>query len=204
MGNEIRESRPEVTILGGPFLDCEHELVKEGELLFTNDDNEIDCFEDGEVLLALKNYFTDLSRYTKIILVPSLNDMTSLHPFPQPPLSAKGSTENLKFLSNPARFSINGIDFGVINSELIRHLISKSEMFGDSNEHKLTRCIREFVKQRNFYPTYPPRENVSIDISRCCADDDGVNYDMPTAPDVLISFSELPPFVGDVDSKVAY
>lgn len=117
----ISEEKPEIAILTGPFVDIEHELVKEGELFYKNSNGEIDCFEDADIYKAIKNYLSKFVGNTKIMVIPSLNDASSLHPFPQPALTKnvdkKGNEiTDLRFLSNPCRLRINGIDFAITNT----------------------------------------------------------------------------------------
>ena len=210
---EIKAQRPQVAILTGPFLDCKNELVKEGELLYKNEEGELDCFEDSDIYLAIKNYMKELNKFTKIVMIPGINDTASLHPFPQPPLKTK-ETENMHFLPNPARFSINGVEFGVLNAELMRPLCFISAISGNPGEHKIKKCTREIIKQRSFFPLYPPRDDTPVDISRFEQSEEQdntgknmmqcVGYDMPSCPDVFITTSELPQFVDDIDNKCVY
>jgi DNA polymerase alpha subunit B len=87
----ISEKQPNLVILSGPFLDVTHNLIGEGELFYKDEDDSVNCFEDQEVYAAIKEYLLkriDASA-TKIAMLPSTNDMLSLFPFPQPPLSKK-------------------------------------------------------------------------------------------------------------------
>lgn len=193
---KIREQQPHYAILTGPFLDITHNLVSEGELFYTNENGDLDCFEDAEFYGALKRYLDEAvkSIQTKIIIIPSLNDMVSLHPFPQPPLT-NTSTENVLFYPNPARFSIEGIEFGVMNTDILRPLLG-SMINTETKSHRLTCIMEQIIRQRSFFPLYPaPKKDVSVDVSQY------QKYEMPEAPDVFIAVSEIPAYTAYLEGS---
>lgn len=61
--------------------------------------------------------------------------------------------------------------------------------------HRLVQSAWELARQRSFYPIYPPKEDVPVDISQYKL------FEMATAPDVLITVSELIPFTEVIDDK---
>lgn len=194
----IKMSQPHLVIMGGPFLDINHEFVKEGELFYTREDGEVDCFEDLDFYTAFKSYLDRETEgtQTKIVIIPSPNDMVSMFPFPQPPLSKK-DTERVCFLPNPARFTVNGLEFGVVNVDIVRQALSKS-FIQNPQKHRLNHIIEEIVRQKSFFPLYPPREDTPVDISQY------EKYEMPYAPDVLVTMSELPVFADAIDDKLVF
>lgn len=194
----IRQQEPHLAILTGPFVDINHEFIKEGELFYTDDEGKTECFEDLDIYKAIKEYLDNEVKdlQTKIIIIPSLNDMVSMHPFPQPPLS-KNSTEKVSFLPNPSRFSIGGVEFGLINTDVIRQTLAKLYL-KNGTKHRLHHAVEEILKQRSFFPLHPPKEETSIDISQYKL------YEMPQAPDVLITMSELPVFTDCIEGKTVF
>lgn len=58
--------------------------------------------------------------------------------------------------------------------------------------------VEEMLKQRSFFPLYPPKEDTPIDISQYKL------YEMPYAPDVFVCFSELPQFVDYIEEKTVF
>lgn len=194
----INQQNPHLVILGGPFLDINHERMSEGELFYKDDDGSVNCFEDLEIYGAIKKYLekeTD-GLQTKIVMIPSLNDMVSLSPFPQPPLS-KNSTDRISFLPNPARFSVNGVEFGIVNTDIARQALSKSHTL-NPKKHRLNLVLEQIVSQRSFFPLYPPREDTPVDISKYKL------YEMPYAPEILVTMSELPVFTDSIDDKIVF
>ena len=67
---------------------------------------------------------------TKIMIVPSSNEISHMHPLPQPPLSEKHfmntkmrKDNNMPILtSNPATFNLNDISVGIINTDVIKDM----------------------------------------------------------------------------------
>ena len=116
-----------------------------------------------------------------------------MHPFPQPPLTTQ-STSNVHFLPNPARFSLNGVKFGIVNADVIKMIMSKG-MSRDLRAHKLVHTAEELAKQRSFYPVYPLKDDTPIDISQYRL------YEMRYVPDILITVSDLIQFAEFVDDK---
>ena len=65
----IKTKKPHLVVMNGPFVDINNEYVKEGEFLFKNDKEEIDCFEDLDIYASIKSYFdmTLKNMNTKIV-----------------------------------------------------------------------------------------------------------------------------------------
>lgn len=194
----IKDQQPELVILGGPFVDIYHPQISEGELFFTDKEEKINCFEESAIYIAIRDYLDQTvdGLRTKIVIIPSLDDIHSQFPFPQPPLSDK-NTDNVVFLSNPSRFCVNGVEFGVTNTEIVRGIIG-NYYNTDSKKGRLQAAIEQLAKQRSFYPLYPPFEGVSIDINQ------HEKYQMDHLPDVFITISELPFFADAVEDKVVF
>jgi hypothetical protein len=194
----INDQQPQLVILGGPFLDINHVQVSEGELFYHDDNEKVNWFEDRIIYGAIKEYLKQETQTsgTKIVMIPSLNDIFSQHPFPQPPLS-ENSEEKICFLSNPSQFSVNGVEFGVVNTDIIRKIMSKAQNT-NKTRHRLNVIMDAFVQQRSYFPLYPADAETSIDISQY------EKYQMPRIPDVLITMSELPVFTDIIDDKIIY
>jgi hypothetical protein len=196
--NLINDQQPQLAILGGPFLDINHGQVSEGELFYHDESGKINCFEDRNIYAAIKEYLKNetQSSGTKIVMIPSLNDIFSQHPFPQPPLS-ENNDDKICFLSNPSQFSVNGVEFGVVNTDIVRKIMSKAHNT-DKTRHRLSVIMDAFVQQRSYFPLYPADAETSIDISQY------EKYQMESIPDVLITMSELPVFTDCIDDKLVY
>ncbi|CAI2364346.1 unnamed protein product [Moneuplotes crassus] len=189
----ISDQEPKFVVLTGPFVDVTHPQIQEGEL-FYNEGNKINCYEDIDLYREIRKYLENATYGvdTKIILIPSVNDIVSNHPFPQPPLSSKNS-QKVSFLPNPARFNINGVEFGIVNSEVLRPIMSKMKF--SQTKPRIQHMADKITSQRNFYPVYPPAESVPLDLSQL------TNLQYEVSPDVLILISELPSFIQSCEDK---
>lgn len=116
----VREKKPDVVILTGPFVDMRHNAVAAGQttLLFEHENGEM-----GEVLVPFETFFAnkisslledlyrnDTSIQTQFILVPSLDDATAEWVYPQAPFtdSRQGGGTILKIPS------ADGIEVGTL------------------------------------------------------------------------------------------
>lgn len=130
-------------------------------------------------------------------MIPSLNDIFSQHPFPQPRLTEKLDEGKVSFLSNPSQFSVNGVEFGVVNTDIVRKIMSKAHNT-NKTRHRLNVIMDAFVQQRSYFPLYPVDTETPIDISQF------EKYQMASIPDVLITMSELPVFTDIIEDKLIY
>lgn len=145
--------------------------------------------------MAIRDYIEKTAKNAgaKVILVPSLDDMYSLFPFPQPPLSDK-HTENVCFLPNPAQFTVNGVTFGIVNIDVVRKMMSSSYNT-IKTQHRVISTLQALAEQRSFYPLYPPDEDHSVDYSQF------ERFQFETVPDVMVTMSALPVFTELIDGK---
>lgn len=86
----VLEEKPHVLVMNGPFIDCNHEDIAEGEVLFEKHSGEISCLEFGDLMVTIFQFLEEkLSESrVKIIIVPSLKDIVNLYPLPQPSFHA--------------------------------------------------------------------------------------------------------------------
>jgi DNA polymerase alpha subunit B len=112
----------------GPFVDSDHPEVAGTQVSKTFDE----LFEDAVVKVA--SHLENLG--TQIILVPSIRDVHHEAVFPQPPfeLSPEARYPNLVLVSNPSTFRINGVSFGVVTHDVLRHLAGMSVQHKDTEK----------------------------------------------------------------------
>ena len=72
----VKKSRPDITVLIGPLVDCNHKELQSIE--FSESASELAT----KYIKSIKN---DLEDYTQIVFVPSLNDVFHHPVYPQPP-----------------------------------------------------------------------------------------------------------------------
>lgn len=91
---QVKREKPHALILGGPFVSQNHEDIVSGDLRCRNPENGELLFMDYDQLFnQIMNYiYTQLSKEcenTEIIIVPSTNEISHIHPLPQPKMNVR-------------------------------------------------------------------------------------------------------------------
>ncbi|KAH9942919.1 DNA polymerase alpha, subunit B [Amylocystis lapponica] len=214
--SKMKSDKPAVILLTGPFVDCTHSCIKNGDV----NQSPADLFRE-QFLTPLRDFLASAPD-SLVLIVPSVRDMISDHAvFPQCELSQEFSADpRIHLLPNPARFSLNGISFGVSSLDVLFHL--RKEEFvrraqevdprptdGDAAQvDTMANTCRHLLQQRSFYPLFPVpldlAHEVNLDVSHARGADlcgEGVGADV--APAVLVIPSRLKHFSKVVDSTVA-
>lgn len=223
-----RDSKPDVLILLGPFIDIEHPMIAEGD--FDLDTTGEDALADPEICGTLEDLFRQRisskirmvdANATMVILIPSTRDAVSKHvSFPQEALSRRGLElgKNVKCLPNPAVFSLNEVVVAVTTADTLFDLCRAQILVHPPSLPPApqsvisippaTRAVRHILTQRAFYPLFPPPPapgatgpgggGPPLDLAYLRLAD-FVNV----LPDVLIFPSQLDGFARTVDSVVA-
>ncbi|KIY44725.1 hypothetical protein FISHEDRAFT_77346 [Fistulina hepatica ATCC 64428] len=210
--SRLSESEPDVVLLVGWAVRGLHPpLVKQGDI------------DDTPLSLFRRTFVDPIQKYLSsnpgsiAIIMPSVHDLISTHAaYPQPSLDSDLISKNprIYMVSNPSRFSKNGISFGVTSVDVLFHL--KKEQYikhgtqvepgmGDEPD-PMGNLRRHLLYQRSFYPLFPvpegPSHIVNFDVSHW----GGLamyDADNPGAPDVLVVPSRLRYFVKSVDGVTA-
>ncbi|QIW94859.1 hypothetical protein AMS68_000377 [Peltaster fructicola] len=165
------ESKPDVLILTGPFLDLEHPVVASGDFeAHLPADAKIDpdratLNDVFRALIASKiNALVQATPSIIIIMVPSIRDAISKHvSFPQDrlPRPALGLPKQVQIVTNPIMLSINEIHFGIVSEDVLSELrrsnvyrAASSSKYGDD---VLARLSTQLIDQRHFFPVFPPQ-----------------------------------------------
>ena len=110
------------------------------------------------------------------------------HPVVPQPCARAESQESIRFLPNPAQFKVNDVTFGIVNTDILKHL-SKQEISrkapGAKGGSRLVRLASHLISQRKFYPLFPPAKGVNVDYSH------PEMLRMHVRPDVLITPGDL-------------
>jgi len=136
---------------------------------------------------------------TKIIIVPSTNEITHIYPLPQPPMSEKSfssiKNNNMPYLSsNPATFTLNDISVGIINTDIIKDMCINmciktppvdSDQSAQPNKPKIEIVLQSILQQKSFYPLYPGSLATPIEWEQY----HGLMFEK--TPDILIAPSDL-------------
>ncbi|KAF2148184.1 DNA polymerase [Myriangium duriaei CBS 260.36] len=227
------DSKADVVVLAGPFIDVEHPLIASGDFSLPESypvspdrANLTDAFKAfiSQPLTQLANS----SPTTTVILVPSVRDAVLKHvSWPQDRLPKKelGLPKNATCVTNPITLSINELVVGISSEdvffEMQRQLVSQgSKGVADDLLARLTSAV---IQQRHFFPVFPPLDpeklpkpttyDVKADSEEperrvatgACLDTSYLKLGewLHVRPDLLIMPSALTPFAKVVDSVVA-
>jgi len=100
---KMEDQQPDILVMHGPFLAEEHKLVKFGR------------FEVNGVMLTIHMFYCEIWKMivnslpkTKIVIIPSVKDVLSMYPLPQPNWSEQFKMfKDILFLSNPSSFELD-------------------------------------------------------------------------------------------------
>ncbi|CAF0800297.1 unnamed protein product [Brachionus calyciflorus] len=158
LANAVKENKAHVLILLGPFLDVNHELINSGNIPMGFDDLLQQIFDE----LASKLGNTR----TQVIIQPSVNDVTQEQIYPVNPFSVTNqflkNYDNFHFTQEPNMIKINGVQFALTSTDVIKDLTSMAVSKTTSSD-KLSRNFVHMLKQKSFYPIYPPPDHICID-----------------------------------------
>ncbi|KAF7968742.1 hypothetical protein HWV62_29569 [Athelia sp. TMB] len=110
--------KPDVVLLIGPFVDSAHPFVRDGEI----DSSPADIFLEN--FSTQLQAFLDLSPRSLVLLVPSVRDVIHNHAvFPQSEFHPEyAGDRRIRLLSNPCRFTLNDVSFGITSVDVLFHL----------------------------------------------------------------------------------
>ncbi|KAH8407200.1 hypothetical protein KR222_010321 [Zaprionus bogoriensis] len=147
----LKEHRPDVLLLTGPFVDAEHKLV--GEMAET-----FDSFFEKMVA----GIMDVVGSNTTVLLVSCQKDAMAPAVYPTPPYTLRKTYPNLHLLSDPSLVDLDGVTLGVSSTDVLDHLLSHE--FAANAGERMHRAISHLFNQGSFYPLCPPAdENMSYD-----------------------------------------
>ncbi|GAA5880712.1 hypothetical protein JCM16303_004322 [Sporobolomyces ruberrimus] len=209
----VKEEKPDVLIMLGPFIDASHPLIVAGDV----EEFPVELFRSriSSKLVSLLG----VSPRTQVLLIPHGRDLTNVHvAYPQAPFKKEdlGLPKAVRMLPNPTSFEINEVSFGLTSVDVFWSL--KTQEFykrcpdaepvpEGTNIDPLAKDInqragRHLLRQRSFYPIFPSPpatkrlDGLNLDIT---------HYDlvkMTTGPDILIAPSMQKAFIRTVDSVI--
>lgn len=188
----VKETRPQVCIFLGPFMDAKNDLVinnncQAGDVTYE------DLFQ--KVLHLIQSAMTELGGACQAVLIPSSRDVHHTFVYPQPPLVIQGSKEpkHMKSFWDPSLLSIGGLLVGTTSTDILFHLGAEEISFPPGSSDRLARLCGHILTQRSFYPLNPPSEEVNMDYS--LYEQHGLLHKIPH---LMIMPSELKQFTKEV------
>jgi DNA polymerase alpha subunit B len=178
---------PDILIMFGPFVDKP----------VSSSPREI--FKD-KILPKIEKWLSR-SMTSKVILVPSTDDIITLGLYPQPPFDFIRENDRLILLSNPSLFYINEFLFGISSLDILLTVGSEEWYFDkkgipEDDEDvcstilfqgdRTSRLCHHIVFQRNFVSTFPMKHPISYSSPK--------DFDIDISPDFLILSSRLKHF----------
>ncbi|EDV23732.1 uncharacterized protein TRIADDRAFT_57222 [Trichoplax adhaerens] len=185
----ILNQQPDIAILCGPFVDAKQELIKQGEINISYEDL---------FIKRLSEIIENVGRIsTSVVFVPSTRDVHHDFIYPQPPFTLPSSLKTapeIHFVSDPCTLIVNDVTIGLTSTDILFHMGAEETASPPGMSDRIGRLLKHLIHQRNYYPLYPPSEEVNFDRENF------VNFGfMPVTPDILIVPSDLRYFVKDVE-----
>ena len=210
--SKAADNNADALILAGPFLDIEHPLVASGDFdlpssapISPDKATLTDAFR-WLVSEPLKRLAQQLPSIT-IVVIPSARDAVNKHvAWPQEPLSKKelGLPRQAKPVSNPVTISLNEVVVGFSSQDILWDLRMQEVVLGKASEpNMLNRLPRHVIRQRHFFPLFPPTERNKLPKTSAGEEPTGTPIEtsylklgewLNVRPDILIMPSALTPF----------
>ncbi|GJE91767.1 DNA polymerase alpha subunit B [Phanerochaete sordida] len=203
-----KTEKPEAIVLIGPFVDCAHTSIKNGEV----DMLPAELFRTT-ILEPLQQLLDSLPG-TVVVTVPSVRDIVSDHAvFPQAELASNVFDDpRIYSVPNPSQFTLNGVSFGVSSVDVLFHL-RKEEFFRPMSEinsvalednetpasDAMAKLCRHILQQRSFYPIFPPPLDLAHEVNLDVTHSARLKLAEDAAPAVLVLPSKLKQFHKTID-----
>ncbi|CAL1713336.1 unnamed protein product [Somion occarium] len=206
---KINADQPDVVLLLGPFLDCNHPSLKYGDI-----DAPLPVIFQQTFIEPLRDYL-DSKPGALVLIVPSVRDLLNDHAvFPQAEFgSSLFNDPRIVLLPNPCRFAVNDVSFAVTSVDVLFHLrkeefvkrATEVESIGPEGEEiavdPMANLCRHILQKRSFYPLFPTPTDLAHEVNLDITHSDFLK--IPEQPDVLIMPSRLRQFTKVIEGTVA-
>nr|XP_036212794.1 DNA polymerase alpha subunit B [Bactrocera oleae] len=150
----LKEHKPDVLVLTGPFLDAEHKLISENVTLAESFES---FFE--KMITSIVDVIGNL---TTILIVTSHKDANADPVYPTMSVPLRKSFPNVHVLPDPSMLDLNGIVVGMTSTDIMQHIISNELAFNAGD--KVKRVVNHLFNQGSFYPLHPSAcDDISFD-----------------------------------------
>lgn len=111
----LKENKPNVLILCGPFMEAEHKLISDN----------ITLAETFEVFFEkmITGIVEAVSGDTTILVVASHRDANADCVYPTMPINLKKTFPNVHMLPDPSIVDLNGLTIGVTSTDIVDHIL---------------------------------------------------------------------------------
>jgi len=182
--SNIKEQKPSVAVLMGPFLDTKNTAVCGAAESY-----------DSQWLRMVSMMAKEMEGLaTQLILVPSCRDLVGYPVYPQPPFpSSPLYLPNMRCVSDPCTLSISGVTVSLTSSDILFHLGKEEISFPPRSGDRMSRLSSHLLQQGSMYPLYPPSEEMNVDFEQL---EQHALFDK--APHLMLLPSDLTHFVREV------
>jgi len=182
--SNVKEFKPNLTLLMAPFLDDKHPSVKKGEI----------TLKDFDTLLLEKIGQIEQSG-SRVLLLSSSRDLYADPVYPTPIIQFPPNSKNQGYMNgDPAFINLNGWKLAITTNDILFQMV-RSEMTKNAKEDKFTR-IGEYIKRSgSFMPISPTPDKISLDYEQLG------RIQFPFQPDIMISPSDLVPCVRSLSDE---
>jgi len=133
-----------------------------------------------------------------VAVAPSTRDVHAVPAFPQPPMSlapaATKDAAHVESLPNPAVVRAGGLTLGACTADVVRELAGVEVSKAPALKDRMARLATHVLRQRCFYPSYPPAPGAMMDTTQAA------HFVMGDSPDVLLLPSDISPFAKLLDA----
>lgn len=200
---QVKVREPSLLVLCGPFVDTRHPSIVNGTLERSFDE----MYE--LVMNKIGDYIAGLKQPPKVVIVPSLRDVTHPSIVPQTPLKAVGSASSFLYVPNPCVLRVNSFHIAFAPADILAHLEANCLTYIDvkteegysrrpNKDAVLSGLASHVLQQQSLYPMFPPHSDVPIDMNRA-----SLSLALPDKPDALIFTSSVDPFIAPLGSVLA-
>lgn len=183
---QIQQTKPDVCILMGPFVDCKNGEIEGGKLTITYEE----LFKGHMERIASATQ----SLQCQVVILPSQRDIHHDCVYPQMPFKIDNfHYSHVHFMPDPCMLSINGIVFGVTSTDVLFQLGSEEIAYPPGSSNRFERLSQHLLTQQSFYPLYPCNEELSVDYEQF-----EKFATMTTTPHVMIIPSDFKQFIKDI------
>lgn len=111
----LRDHKPNVLILCGPFMEAEHKLINDNTTLAET----FEVFFEKMITGIVEAVGND----TAVLVVASHRDAHADCVYPTMPVSIKKSFSNVHMLPDPSLVSLNGLTIGLTSTDIVDHIL---------------------------------------------------------------------------------
>ncbi|XP_037812195.1 DNA polymerase alpha subunit B [Lucilia sericata] len=145
----LKEHRPNVLILCGPFMEAEHKLISDNITLAET----FEIFFEKMITGIVEAVGGD----TTILVVSSHRDANADCVYPTMPISLKKTFPNVHMLPDPSIVDLNGLTIGMTSTDIVDHILYNELQINAGD--KVKRVVNYLLHQKSFYPLSPPKED---------------------------------------------